>query len=46
MYYEKGGDLKKALQRYKSGLLLEPSQFIDKEIMLEKMYEIQDAIND
>ena len=41
MYFEKEGNLKKALQRYKSGLLLEPSQFIDKEIMLEKMYEIQ-----
>jgi len=46
MCYEKEGNLKKALQRYKSGLLLEPSQFIDKEIMLEKMYEIQDAMND
>ena len=46
MYYEKEGNLKKALQRYKSGLLLEPSQFIDKEIMLEKMYEIQDAMKD
>lgn len=44
MYYEKEGNLKRALQRYKSGLLLEPSQFIDKEIMLEKMYEIQDAM--
>ena len=44
MYYEKEGNLKKALQRYKSGLLLEPSQFIDKEIMLEKMYEAQDAM--
>ncbi len=46
MYYEKEGNLKKALQRYKSGLLLEPSQFIDKEIMLEKMYDIQDVMND
>ena len=46
MYYEKEGNLKRALQRYKSGLLLEPSQFIDKEIMLEKMYEIQDAMKD
>jgi len=46
MYYEKEGNLKKALQRYKSGLLLEPSQFIDKEIMLEKMYDIQDAMKD
>jgi hypothetical protein len=46
VYYEKEGNLKKALQRFKSGLLLEPSQFIDKEIMLEKMYEIQDAMKD
>ncbi len=46
MYYEKEGNLKKALQRYKSGLLLEPSQFIDKELMLEKMYEVQDAMKD
>ena len=37
MYHEKEGNLKKALQRYKSGLLLEPSQYIDKEVMLEKM---------
>ncbi|MDP5082113.1 MAG: esterase family protein [Winogradskyella sp.] len=46
MYYEKEGNLKKALQRYKSGLLLEPSQFIDKEIMLEKMYEIQELMKE
>ena len=46
MLYEKNGDLKKALQRYKSGLLLEPSQFIDKEIILEKMYEIQDEMKE
>jgi predicted alpha/beta superfamily hydrolase len=44
MYYEKEGNLKRALQRYKSGLLLEPSQFIDKEIILEKMYETRDAM--
>ncbi|WP_179343240.1 alpha/beta hydrolase [Winogradskyella ursingii] len=43
MLHEKEGNFKKALQRYKSGLLLEPSQYIDKEILLEKMYEIQDA---
>ena len=46
MFYEKEGNLKKALLRYKSGLLLEPSQYIDKELMLEKMYDVQDAIND
>jgi predicted alpha/beta superfamily hydrolase len=46
MYYEKIGNLKKALIRYKSGLLLAPSQYIDKEMMLEKMYDLQDEIND
>ncbi|WP_370390509.1 alpha/beta hydrolase [uncultured Winogradskyella sp.] len=44
MYYEKEGNLKRALQRYKSGLLLEPSQFIDKEVILEKMYDTQEAL--
>lgn len=44
MVEEKSGNLKKALQRYQSGLLLEPSQFIDKEVLLEKMYEIQDEL--
>ena len=46
MYYEKEGNLRKALIRYKSGLLLQPSQFIDKDIMLDKMYEIQELLND
>ena len=45
MYYEKIGDYKKALVRYKSGLLLLPSQTIDKELMLEKMYETQEIVN-
>ncbi|MBU2927998.1 alpha/beta hydrolase [Winogradskyella psychrotolerans] len=44
MINEKEGNLKRALQRYKSGLLLEPSQYIDKEMMLDKMYEIQDKM--
>lgn len=46
MFYEKEGNIKKALLRYKAGLVLEPSQYIDKEIMLEKMYEMQDAMKD
>ena len=46
MFHEKEGNLRKALLRYKAGLLLGPSQYIDKEIMLEKMYEVQDALND
>lgn len=45
MYYEKSGNLRKALIRYKSGLLLEPSQFIDKEIMLEKIYDLQEEMD-
>jgi predicted alpha/beta superfamily hydrolase len=44
MFYERDGNLKKALLRYKGGLSLEPSQYIDKELMLEKMYEVQDAL--
>ncbi|WP_111682405.1 alpha/beta hydrolase [Winogradskyella tangerina] len=44
MFHEKEGNLRKALLRYKAGLLMEPSQYIDKEIMLEKMYEVQDAL--
>ncbi len=44
MFHERDGNLKKALLKYKSGLLLEPSQYIDKEIMLDKMYEVQDAM--
>lgn len=44
MLEEKSGNLKKALQRYQAGLLLEPSQFIDKDILLEKMYDLQDEL--
>ncbi|HNQ27819.1 MAG TPA: esterase, partial [Aquaticitalea sp.] len=42
LYHEKDNNLKKALQYYNSGLLLEPSDFIDKEILLDKIYAIQD----
>ncbi len=44
MYYEIEGNLNKALLQYKSGLMLEPSQYIDKEMMLDKMYQIQDEL--
>ena len=44
MFHEKEGNYKRALLRYKAGLLLEPSQYIDKEIMLDKMYDAQDAL--
>jgi len=43
LYFEMDGNMKKALQYYQSGLLLEPSQFINKDILLDKIYEIQDA---
>ncbi|NNE31775.1 MAG: esterase [Winogradskyella sp.] len=46
MYYEMEGNLKKALLRYKSGLMLEPSQYIDKEMILEKMYDMEAAMKE
>lgn len=42
IYYEEIGNFKKALQRYQSGLLLTPSQFIDKDVLLDKIYEIKE----
>lgn len=42
LYYEMDGNTKKALQNYQSGLLLTESQFITKDMLLEKIYEIQD----
>lgn len=42
LYHEKDNNLKKALQYYNSGLLLEPSEFIDKNLLLDKIYAIQD----
>ncbi|GGG38365.1 alpha/beta hydrolase [Bizionia arctica] len=42
MYFEEEGNIKKALQYYQSGLLLAPSEFIDKDMLLEKMYELKD----
>lgn len=41
MYYETENNLKKALHNYQSGLLLEASDFIDKEMLLEKIYSIK-----
>jgi len=43
VYYESIGNYKKALQRYQSGLLLTPSQYIDKDTLLEKIYEIKEG---
>ncbi|WP_274474252.1 alpha/beta hydrolase [Mangrovimonas aestuarii] len=42
LYFESTGNLKKALQRYQSGLLLKSSQYLNKDILLEKIYSIQE----
>ncbi len=42
MFFEEKGNIKKALQYYNSGLLLKPSEFIDKDMLLDKTYELQD----
>lgn len=41
-YYEMDGNMKKALQNYQSGLLLEESEFITKDMLLDKIYDIQE----
>lgn len=40
MYYESVGDYKKALQRYHSGLLLNQSDYINKDMLLDKIDEL------
>ena len=42
MYFEEKGNIKRALQYYQSGLLLNPSEFIDKDMLLEKTYELKE----
>ena len=42
MYWENENNQKKALHSYQSGLLLEASDFIDKEMLLDKIYTIKD----
>lgn len=42
MYYEYENNLKKALHNYQSGLLLNESDFISKDMLLDKIYEIKD----
>ncbi|MEY8849895.1 alpha/beta hydrolase [Psychroserpens sp. XS_ASV72] len=42
MYYEEEGNIRKALNSYKSGLLLEESDFINKDMLLDKIYELQE----
>ncbi|WP_298893165.1 alpha/beta hydrolase-fold protein [uncultured Psychroserpens sp.] len=41
-YYDFIGSTKKALQSYQSGLLLEESEFISKDMLLDLIYDIQD----
>lgn len=42
IYYENDNNFKKALQYYQSGLLLKPSDFIDKDMLLDKIYTIKE----
>ena len=42
MYYEEDGNLKRALNSYQSGLLLEESDYITKDMLLDKIYELKD----
>ncbi|HXJ99908.1 MAG TPA: alpha/beta hydrolase-fold protein [Gelidibacter sp.] len=42
MYYENENNVKKALHNYQSGLLLKASDFIDKEMLLDKIYSIKE----
>ena len=42
MYYENENNVKKALHSYQSGLLLKASDFIDKDMLLDKIYTIKD----
>lgn len=42
MYYENENNLKKALHNYQSGLLLKASDFIDKDMLLDKIYSIKE----
>ncbi len=41
MYYENENNIKKALHSYQSGLLLKASDFIDKEMLLDKIYDLK-----
>lgn len=42
MYYEEDGNLKRALNSYQSGLLLEESDYITKDMLLDKIYELKE----
>ncbi len=42
LYYEMDGNIKKALQKYQSGLLLQESEFINKDMLLDKIYDLKE----
>ena len=42
LYHENENNIKKALQYYQSGLLLKASDFIDKDMLLDKIYDLKD----
>ena len=42
LYYENENNLKKAIHNYQSGLLLKASDFIDKEMLLDKIYALKE----
>lgn len=41
LYFEREGNFKRALVQYQSGLLLQESQFITKDMLLDKIYDLQ-----
>jgi hypothetical protein len=42
LYHEMNGNDRKALVKYQSGLLLEESEFINKDMLLDKIYDLKD----
>lgn len=44
VYNEMVGDIKRALQYYQSGLLLNPSQFVEKDVLLDKIYDLKEEL--
>lgn len=42
LYHEMNGNTRKALVKYQSGLLLEESEFINKDMLLDKIYALQE----
>ncbi|MFT4781193.1 MAG: putative alpha/beta superfamily hydrolase [Psychroserpens sp.] len=42
IYHEMNGNARKALIEYQSGLLLEESEFVNKDMLLDKIYDLQE----